>query len=208
LQTDDADVLDRGTCEVEAFAARLSAVSVVTRKREVQLGCGLGLSTQLALATGTESVQGQRTQVRALAGKTGLLQVPAAAERSNLLTLSYAVDWARTTGETWRHADSEVKLVYSAQLAGDFTLHANLGSGRDQQARRSRTSWGLAVEHGGWGTVSLMTEVFGDDREPPSWNAGLRWAVLPERWFADLSYGRQMAGGTPRLLTLGLKLVF
>jgi hypothetical protein len=208
LQTEDADVLERGACEVEAFTARLSTVPAVSRTRELQLGCGLGLSTQLALATGVESEPGERMRILALSGKTSLLQFPAAAGDSPALTLAYRLDWSKNTGQTWRHASSEVKLVYSAPLSDEFTLHANVGSERDQQARRSSTSWGLAVEHGGCGPVSLMAEVFGDDREASWWNAGLRWAVLQDRWFADISYGRQMASGTPRLVTIGFKLVF
>ncbi|HZF78226.1 MAG TPA: hypothetical protein VEZ89_00405 [Rubrivivax sp.] len=208
MQTDDAGVLDRGACEVEAFAARVSIASAAARKQNLQLGCGLGLSTQLALGTGAERVESDRMQSLSLAGKTELWQGPAAAGASHMLTFSYAVGWARSSGQTWRHASSDLKLIYSAPLASEFTVHANVGSGRDEQTRRRNTSWGLAVEHGGWGTVSLMTEVFGDDREPPWWNVGLRWAVLPDRWFADFSYGRQVAGGRPRLLTLGSKLVF
>ena len=77
LQTDDAGVLDRGACEMEAFAARVSIAA--TRKRQVQMGCGLGLSTQLALATGSQRAEGERTQTVSLAGKTELLQGPAAA---------------------------------------------------------------------------------------------------------------------------------
>ena len=207
LQTDDAGVLDRGACEMEAFAARVSIAA--TRKRQVQMGCGLGLSTQLALATGSQRAEGERTQTVSLAGKTELLQGPAAAAGpSHVLTFAYTVDWARGSGQSWRHATSDLKLIYSGPLASEFTLHANIGSGRDEQARRGHASWALAVEHGGWRNVALMTEVFGDDREPPWWNVGLRWAVLPDRWFADLSYGRQVAGSRPRLLTMGSKLVF
>ncbi|HYJ98956.1 MAG TPA: hypothetical protein VEX14_12920, partial [Burkholderiaceae bacterium] len=50
LQTEDAGVLARGECEVEGSTARLSAAGAVERSHGLQLGCGIGISTQLALA--------------------------------------------------------------------------------------------------------------------------------------------------------------
>jgi len=53
-----------------------------------------------------------------------------------------------------------------------------------------------------------MAEVFGDDREGPWWNLGLRWTVADEKFYIDASYGRQMASGRARLVTLGFKFAF
>ncbi len=64
LATEDAGVLDAGSCEFEAFAATERATaSPVLRSHAFQVGCGVGARTQLAL--------GFRG---ALLGWTGLVQ--------------------------------------------------------------------------------------------------------------------------------------
>ena len=37
---------------------------------------------------------------------------------------------------------------------------------------------------------------------------GLRWTVADETFYLDASYGRQMASGRARLVTLGFKFAF
>jgi hypothetical protein len=93
-----------------------------------------------------------------------------------------------------------------------LSLHANLGHSRDHAARTTSTGWGLALEHdevevAGLG-VAPMAELFGDDREAPWWNAGLRVALVADRAWLGLGYGRQMGSEHASLATLGLKLAF
>ena len=64
------------------------------------------------------------------------------------------------------------------------------------------------MEHEGFGPVAPMAELFGNDREAPWWNLGLRSTLAKDKAYIDMSYGRQMTGGTPSLLTAGFKLVF
>lgn len=98
--------------------------------------------------------------------------------------------------------------MYSRPLPAELTLHANLGHARDEIGKQRSTTWGLALEHAGFGPVAPMAEFFGDDREPAWWNLGLRWTAVPERVFVDFSYGRQMSSAQPRMLTAGFKIAF
>lgn len=206
LQAEDAGVLDRGACEVEGAVARLSAEGATARERGLQLGCGIGLNSQLALGAASAKDGGARARGLALAGKTALWSGhgddPAA------LALAWGLQWLKADGDTWRHGGTDINLVYSRPLAAELTLHANLGHSRDEAGKQRSTSWALALEHAGFGSLAPMAEVFGDDREAPWWNLGLRWNAVPERLDVDFSYGRQMASGRPRLLTLGFKLAF
>lgn len=206
LQAEDAGVLDRGVCEVEGAVARLSADGTTARESALQLGCGIGLNSQLALGAASAKEGGARARGLALAGKTavwsGQGDDPAA------LALAWGLQWLKAHGDSWRHAGTDINLVYSRPLPAELTLHANLGHSRDEAGKQRSTSWALALEHAGYGSLALMAEVFGDDREAPWWNLGLRWSAVPERLDVDLSYGRQMASGRPRLVTLGSKLAF
>ena len=205
LQTEDAGVLERGACEVEGAAARVTLAGAHADGRSLQLGCGIGLNTQLALAATQARAAGVRANGQALGGKTGLWQGEGS-DNAAALTLAYGAAW-----EESQRIGSFVRAVYSRPL-GAGTLHANLGVERDDVARDNATVWALAYEHEGFdaGGVRLqpMAELFGAKGESAWWNLGLRATLLPEKFFVDASWGRQTGDGRLRLVTLGFKIAF
>jgi hypothetical protein len=203
LNTDDAGVLDRGACELELARGRETAEGERSTGTGLQLGCGVGAGTQLALGVDRTRAAGERSRGTTLSAKTALRPGDDAG-----WSLGAALAWASEPGRGQRHAGTELALLHTRSLGDAFTLHANLGHARDEITGRRSTPWGLALEHAGWGPVAAMAEVFGDDRERPAWNAGLRWTALPERLFLDVAYGRQLRSGGPRALSFGAKLGF
>jgi hypothetical protein len=209
LQTEDAGVLDRAACEIEGFTARASAFGTALRENSLQLGCGVGASTQLAAAVARAKEDGASARGFELNGKTRLWQGAAAKDDTPAaLTLAYALGWSRQSGDKTRHAATELNLAYSHPLDAEWTAHANLGHARDEIAKAGVTTWGLALEHAGFGAWAPMAELFGDDRDAPWWNLGLRVTALPEKFFIDASYGRQITSGKPTLWSVGFKLAF
>jgi hypothetical protein len=209
LQTEDAGVLDRAACEVEGFTARASAFGTALRENSLQLGCGVGASTQVAAAVARAKAEGASARGFELNGKTRLWQGAAAKDSEPpALTLAYAIGWARASGDKTRHAATALNLAYSRPLGDEWTTHANLGHARDEIAKSRATTWGLALEHAGFGAVAPMAELFGDDRDAPWWNLGLRVTALPEKVFIDASYGRQIVSGKPTLWSVGFKVAF
>jgi len=209
LQTEDAGVLDSGACEVEGFSARATAPGSAVRENSLQLGCGVGTRTQLAVAIAQARAAGASARAVEVNGKTGLWQGVAASDgEAPALTLAYALGWTRQSGDAWRHAATDLNLAYSRALGGELMLHANLGHARDELARSRSTTWGLAIEHAGFGVWAPMAELFGDDRDAAWWNLGLRVTAVAEKLFVDASYGRQFASGRPTLWSVGFKLAF
>lgn len=206
LQTEDAGVLDRGACEFEAAAQRLRQGGASDSDSALQVGCGIGANTQLALALARSGAAGGSERGLAINGKTSLWR--AAGEAVPALVLAYSVAAARVPGGGWDHAGMLLQLVHSRPLGEALTLHANLGHERDQRAREGRTRWGLALEHAGFGSLAPMAELTGDDRQAPWWNLGLRLTLAPEKVFVDAAYGRQVVGQRPALASVGLKLAF
>jgi hypothetical protein len=203
LATDDTGVLDRGDCELEAVLSRDKADGVTVDGRSLQLGCGVGGRTQLALALDRAREDGLSVRGTTLAGKVALLPGDDAS-----WSVSASVSWLSVPGQRREHAATTVNLLHTRSLGTDFTLHANLGHVHDALARRAATSWGLALEHAGWGPVALMGELVGDDLAAPAWNVGLRWTVVPDAWVLDVAYGQQMVGGRPKAFSLGVKFSF
>lgn len=205
LQTEDAGVLERGACEVELVGSRLKdEVSQTVRGGSAQFGCGVGISSQFALAASQARSGEARSDALALLGKTAL-RTPT--DDSAGIVIAWAVGGDQPSGESFRHATTELKLV-ATQPLGAWLVHGNLGAARSERERLNRTVWSAAAERTGLGPVDAMAEVFGDDRSDAWLNGALRWHVIDDTLFIDGSYGVQMNSGRARLVTLGLKFAF
>ena len=203
LATEDTGVLDRGSCELEGVLARDKADGITVNGSSLQLGCGVGAHTQLALALGQAKAEDLRVRGTTLAGKVAL--VPG---KDASWSASGSVLWVSAPGQSREHAATAVSLLHTRALGDQFTLHANLGHVQDAIERRGSTTWSVALEHAGWGPVALMGELIGDDLAAPAWNIGLRWSAVPDTLTLDMAYGQQLVGGRPKTLSLGLKLSF
>lgn len=200
LQAEDAAVMDPHACELEGAHGDWRLGGGGQRQTSLQLGCGVGWGTEVALNV-------IRPRELALNGKTRLAS-STWADGDAQLTLAWTLSH-RHVETAWRRSGAGLILVGSLPLTRDLTLHANLGHQRDEVLNRRSATWALAVEHGGFGEGGRwqpMVEVFGDDRGKPWGNAALRVALLPDRVFVDASYGRQFAGARARLTTVGFKI--
>lgn len=198
LQAEDAGVMDPQACEVEGAHSHWRQQAAAQRQSSLQLGCGIGLDSEIAL-------QAVRPHELALGGKTRLWRVGEA---------QFTMAWSlahRHVETAWRRSGAGLILVASAPLGHDWVAHANLGHQRDELQRRRATTWALAAEHNGLGEAGRwqpMAEVFGDDRGRPWANVALRLALVPGQVFIDASVGRQLGSANARLATAGFKLAF
>lgn len=205
LATEDADYLGKGQCEAEGFYARLSASGTPdTRGWTLQGACGIGGTTQLALAYSRARSDGQTGQGLLLGGKTGIIT------RSGDglgLTLAWGLTGAKTAGSSFEHELTYLNGVASREIAPGWTGHANLGWLRSESADASSTTWNLAIEKSLGNGVELMGEVYGDDRSDEWLGLGLRWAAS-DRLSLNASYATQNDSPRVRLWTVGFKVSF
>jgi hypothetical protein len=204
LQTEDAGVLERGDCEVELVAARERGEHPTLTSGRAQVGCGIGWRSQVAVAASRASGGGEREDSFGIGGKTWLRELT---DEQTGITLAWTAGYVRPRGASTEREGAEVRAVVTHPI-GPWLLHANLGWQRDSIEHRDSTVWGAAVERTGLGPVDAMFEFFGDDRERPWANAGLRWNVVPDRVMLDGSIGRQMGSDGRTLVTVGMKVTF
>ena len=206
LLSEDAGVLEAGSCELEAATTSFAEPDVSGREHGLAVGCGAGHGWQWGVALARASAAGDSARGFALGGKVSLWEGDGAA-----LALAPALSWG-DDGQGWRQLAQDVNLAYSLTWTDTTTLHLNLGHSRDREADQRSTTWALALEHAGWrvGDVTLapMGDIAGDDRGAPWWNLGLRATVLEDRLWVGLSYARQMDPARARQATLSVKLAF
>jgi hypothetical protein len=198
MVTDDAGLVEARSCQVEAWA------QVYRRSTEywVQPACNLGGNLEITLGGALGHEAGRtRTGAVVLQGKT--LFKP-------LQTNGWGIGLA---AGTVRHpqAGADARDWY-AYVPASFSLHddavvvhVNLGWLRTGPIRSDRLTWGLGTELGLSARTWLIAEIFGEDRDRPFQQFGLRHELVPGRVQVDAAYGgRSGAGGDERWFSLGL----
>lgn len=205
LSTEDAEPLAAGDCELEGgLTQQRTPGEARERSQLVQLGCGIGLGTQVALQwQGLRA--GESNHVAGVLGKTRL----AGDDDGPAYALAWGHASLRNPAHTW-HADSSYLTgIVSWPLAETLTLHGNLGWVHDHPGRRDRTQWGLALEHRATSHTDVMAEVFDDDRSRAPWlQLGLRWNAVPERLWLDAGSAWQAGSAGARAYSVGVRLAF
>jgi hypothetical protein len=207
LVTEDSGVLANKACELESVLGRQSERGAPRlRFGSVQLGCGIGWDTQIALGAGRESQAGERGTRVGLAGKTMLRD---GGDAGASVALAWGAEAIDGPGIRMRLESLYATGVGTLRLSNALAMHANLGWSRSRSQRASTTGWALAVERSGEAGMDVMGEVFGDDRDHHPWvQVGVRTSVLPERLWVDASAGVQTSPQRPKALTVGVKLAF
>lgn len=205
LATEDADVLDRGQCEVEGVIAQSKpSGEPSTRGWTAQGACGVGANTQLALAYNRSRTDDADFSALLFGGKTAILT----REGEGLgLSLAYGLVSAKAENGSMEHELSYLNAVATRELARGWTGHANLGWLRSESASTNSTTWNLALERALGNGVDLMGELYGDDRAKPWIGVGARWAVS-DKLSLNAAWATQRE--TPRVnaWSIGFKLAF
>lgn len=132
LQAEDAPTMEARACEVEgATSDWRGRDGGHTRQSYLQLGCGIGWGTEIAL-------QAYQPRELGLNGKTQVFSTRRA-DGDAQLSLAWSLNHRRVE-TAWRRSGAAVILVASAPLSRDWVVHANLGHQRDELQRRRSTT--------------------------------------------------------------------
>ncbi len=205
-QADNADVLERGDCELETkFERRAVRGAAPERESSVRLGCGLGWRTELALESTHQRSEGLRDQAIGAEGKTSL-RPPGIGQIG--WALSYGAGAQRGGNARWQHSDSFAALEAALKPEEDWQIEARLGSARDHIARSDKTLWALALELAVTDAVEVRVEADGDDRSRPLVSVALRWLFWPEHALLTLSSGTRAGPMRERRFGIGISFEF
>jgi hypothetical protein len=187
FMTDDARLTTEGSCQLESWARHYS-----NRTEYWALpACNPSGNFEVTAGGGQFRADGlPGSQDRVLQGKT--LFRP-------LQTNDWG--WGLAVGRVW-HPSSQpgpnnlgntyVYLPLSVSAQDDrMVFHFNLGSVQDRQTRLNSTTWGSGVEYWAHSRVMLIAEAFGDDRQKPFVQSGLRFAFVPGLFQIDATRGVQ-----------------
>lgn len=211
FNTEDAGVIEKGQCEVEAVSEYLrwpydaEAPLPNQRSHSAQLGCGVMGKSELALAWQHSTAADETTRALVLSGKTQLID---GGEARPSVTLAYFIGRDRVAQEPW-HAGARGATLAASVPRGDWWLHANLGVIAERAPSRHLTQWALAFERiGVMQNIDAGFEFFGDDHHHEWAQLGLRWNFKPEQLLFDASLGRELGAQGMVRSSVGLKWMF
>jgi hypothetical protein len=205
LATEDADILDKSECEWEGVHTRQTARrSPVENGWETQLSCGVGLSTQVALAYGQAHASELTSRSVTLLGKTGLIERK---DDGLGLTVAWTIGGVKEHNKAFKHDFTQLYLVATQEVVKDVTWHANLGWLRNQIDHRSLATWNLAGEYAVGDGVDLVGEFYGEARSKPWWGVGTRWQAT-EALSLNAGFGMQSEKPRIRQWSVGFKVAF
>ena len=207
LVTEDAGVLDQGDCEFEGIGSRLTVSGASARTAQLQVSCGVGLRTQVQGALATTSLEGDRSTQAAAGGKTSFRELT---DEQAGFTLAYSFAGSKPTDLGWRYDLTTLLAVVTVPVRKDLLAHGNLGASYSRVEQHTSAIWAGALEWLGIAGSALdaMVETFGTQRDPLWLNLGVRYAIVPDRFSVNASYGAQGGSERAKLATLGFKLNF
>ncbi len=99
-----------------------------------------------------------------------------------------------------------VYMPASYAFDNEVVLHVNVGVLRDNGRQRLKSTYGLGAELPLKTQLQGIVEVYGDDRQAPFFQLGVRYSLMPDRLQIDTTLGQQVQGnGDTRWWSLGLR---
>lgn len=201
--TDDARLTTARSCQLETW------MRVYPDSRELWAlpACNPTGNLEFTLGGGRAKTEGQPTTVDyVLQAKTLFREL-----QSNDWAWGLAVGTVRhpeihpgpnLLGNTYAYVPIS-KSLFDDRLV----VHTNLGWLRDRASRRQNLTFGVGAEYQLTGRLLAIVETFGDHRNRPYWQAGARFAIVPDRVQVDMTVGKQFDGPREgRWLSFGLRI--
>ncbi len=201
--TDDARLTTAGSCQLESWV-RLNPDSL---ERWALPACNPGGNLEFTVGAGRSKYDGEAaTSDHVFQAKTlfrplesngwgwglaiGTVRHPAATRPGpNILGNTYAY------------------IPWSLSLNDDqIVIHANLGWLKDKATGLNSTTWGVGSELKLHPRLLGIAETYGDQSGTAYAQVGVRYAVVPELFQIDATYGRQTSGpGAGHWMSFGIR---
>lgn len=200
MTTDDAAVLEPGTCQLEAWWQRLHDHS----EAWLAPACSIapGWEAGLSLVRTREPGSTTSDRVGGMYAKTVLRPLQTNGWGLGVVVSHLPLAAGSLAGDTALNVPLTMSWHDDAVL-----VHANAGWTRHYTIHQGGATWALGAEMAVGSRAALTLETFGAKRGHSYVQAGARYSVLPNRLDVDAAYGERLtARGKEAYLSLGLTL--
>lgn len=200
--TDDARLTTAGSCQLESWSRRYSdrsefwALPACNPTGNLEITAGGSSLRGAAQTQSTDAVVQIKTLLKSLPTIGWGAGVALGHVRHHPSTPSLL-----DQGQTYLYVP--VSMSFSD---GRWVTHSNLGWSRDRAHGQDQLTWGMGLEVQLNRRWMWIGETFGNDRQKPFWQTGLRYQVLPDRFQIDATWGTpQGLKSSQNWLSFGLR---
>jgi hypothetical protein len=196
---DDADVIGRGTCQLESFYSRLGSG---TDLAFLAPGCNVA-NVEWTLGLTRARLDGETDSGVELQGKYLIRPISTGG-----VGLAVAAGIGRGLSSGGRLSNGFVNLPVTWEPVEALRLHANVGSAYSRDEGRYTTTYGVGFDWALGERLNLLGENFRDDRGSNGYQVGLRPVMVPGRLHLDVTWARELEGIASDWWTVGLVWAF
>lgn len=203
MSTDDANIVDEKSCQLEAWAK----TTRTSLERWAMPGCNFGGDMEWTVGGNAQTDDGVgKTQF--WVGQVKKRWVPVADDQLGISTTVGVMSMRPATTERPNDKDYFFNMPVTVPLGQDRFVHINAGWVQHQSLGVSRPTWGVGGELPLTASVIGIAETYGEAAMGTRYQVGLRIWVVPQRVQIDTTYGNRV--GQPeheRWFTVGLRLL-
>jgi hypothetical protein len=199
--TDDARLALPQSCQLESWSRVYSSITEFWALPT----CNPTGNLEFTLGAGQARQSSRATQDYVLQAKTLFQEMAPAGVGWGLAVGKIAHPSAAAGPNLWGNHYAYLPISFLGQN-GRQALHVNFGALRYDTTRETRGTWGLGLERHATERLHLIAETFGDHRNQPFFQAGVRYFVVKDLLQIDATLGGQLDGPTSgRWMSVGVR---
>ncbi|HLR16544.1 MAG TPA: hypothetical protein VK099_01595 [Alcanivoracaceae bacterium] len=187
METDDAGIVDHGSCQIEAWGKYGRGYQGTWLMPACSPINGLELALAGIYEAHTDEAHAQGYELEA---KQVLLQ-----NLAGFIDVSLSVHFEHLRQAGANEQEWHLNLPVSAYFLNErLNWHNNVGAYHDDAEHRSHFKWGTGLEYVLSHRVELFSEVFGNSQERPFYQLGAGYWLVPETLQFTLGMVDSLAG--------------
>lgn len=197
---DDATLVNPYSCQLETWFQH----DPTAKEYWAMPACNIGGNFELSMGGGRIDTEQPSRHTNYLALQAKTIIKPLAVNNWGLGVAA----GTQLDASSMSHQDWFLNIPFSMSLLNDQLLvHANVGLLHQYASQQYLTTWGLGLEKPVNNPLTLVAEIYDNNRSDPSYQAGFRYMINKDHLELDGSYGAQLATrGNTSFASIGLVL--
>lgn len=201
LVTDDARLTKPNSCQLESWV-RLHSTG---REFWALPACNLSGDFELTLGAAFSKTHHDESADIVLQAKTIIKEL-----KTNDYGIGFAIGSVqhpddKTAGPNGIGSTYAYVPISISTQNDNLITHINFGYLHNRLSAHDRLTWGLGTELKLLESLNYVLESYGNHKEKPAIQTGLRYSVIPDVMQIDMTIGRQFGDAASNWLTIGIR---
>lgn len=200
--TDDARLTNAGKCQLEAWSRQYNASSEFWALP----ACNFTGNFEITLGGGTFTNDNQSSSTQDYVFQAKTLFKPLATNEFGYGVAVGKIAHPKINPGPNQFGNTYIYFPISYAFKNDLVLHTNLGLLKDKGFNRPKATYGFGAEIPLKTNIMGIAEIYGDEKQKPFYQIGIRYSVIPNLFQIDTTLGHQLDGESDsKWLSIGFR---